>query len=425
MPRWRTRPASTRASPAPCPTWIGEVDLALPAPDVRVPAHDAPYQRARLLIRRGQLPVALLDFTPRDGVIEGSEIAQAVADASTDTRPQEIDAPDIGARQPFTVIVCTRDRPESLRRTLESLATLPGSEDEILVIDSAPRSDEVARIVAEAGDPRVRHLPEPIGGLSRARNLGVLEARHEYLAFTDDDVAVDRFWLDGLARGFAAAAHVGCVTGAVLPARLETAAELYFDAAVDWPTSMRSALFDLDRHRGDTPLYPYAAGRFGTGANFALRASVVRRIGGFDEALGAGMPAAGGEDLDLFVRVVLSGSGIAYEPSAIVWHHHRSDLRSLRRQMRAYGSSMSAYGFKHLVYGRAAAPVARALRQRSGDARSPAGRQRPQAPAGVRSAWLAGVATGPLAYLQGRRTVRRQRPLLRAPARPRREHRPD
>src|SRR5262249_41654120 len=159
-------------------------------------------------------------------------------------------------------------------------------------------------------------------------------------AFTDDDVRVDSAWIDGLLRGFRQGSGVGCVTGLVSTATLENLSEYYFDSRVTWASTCEPHLYDLDKHRLDNPLYPYSAGVVGAGASFAVRAAVIRELGGFDEALGAGTATDGGEDLDAFVRVLLGGHALAYEPAAIVWHSHRSDLAALRKQMWGYGTGL-------------------------------------------------------------------------------------
>ena len=70
--------------------------------------------------------------------------------------------------------------------------------------------------------------------------------------------------------------------------------------------------------------------------------SALNELGGFDEALGAGSPCGGGEDLDMFMRVILAGHRIVYEPSAIISHVHRADLAQLTKQMVAYGAGCTA-----------------------------------------------------------------------------------
>ena len=47
--------------------------------------------------------------------------------------------------------------------------------------------------------------------------------------------------------------------------------------------------------------------------------------------------------------MLLAGHALAYDPASLVWHHHRSDLEGLRRQMFGYGSGLTAYVTKHLL----------------------------------------------------------------------------
>jgi cellulose synthase/poly-beta-1,6-N-acetylglucosamine synthase-like glycosyltransferase len=155
---------------------------------------------------------------------------------------------------------------------------------------------------------------------------------------------------------------------------------------------------------------------FGTGANVAFRTELLRRIGGFDVALGAGTIAAGGEDLDAFVRIVTTGHSIAYEPAALVWHHHRADLAGLERQMFAYGSGLSAFLVKHLLDPGTRGPLVRRLpigilRLVRIPAATTAGLTSRHGPSPVRPRTLltqefAGMLAGPLLYLRSRRAAR-------------------
>ena len=75
----------------------------------------------------------------------------------------------------------------------------------------------------------------------------------------------------------------------------------------------------------------------------AFRTSVLRELGGFDPALGAGSRGRGGDDLAAFVDVILAGYALVYEPAAIVHHHHRRELEAVRAQALDYGAGLSAY----------------------------------------------------------------------------------
>jgi GT2 family glycosyltransferase len=101
--------------------------------------------------------------------------------------------------------------------------------------------------------------------------------------------------------------------------------------------------YDPEHPPADEPLFPFTAGRFGSGANMAFRTSVLRSVGGFDPATGAGTRARGGDDLYGFVHVLSLGRRLRYTPRALVWHHHRETWRDLETQAYGYGAGLTAY----------------------------------------------------------------------------------
>ena len=168
----------------------------------------------------------------------------------------------------------------------------------------------------------------------------------------------------------------------------------------------------------DDPLFPFTAGVFGSGANMAFRRRALDAIGGFDRALGAGTPARGGDDLATFFDVITAGYALVYEPDAIVFHSHRPDYASLRRQAFGYGVGMGAYAAHVLTThpGRAlrsGALVGTAARRYFG-AHSPKNARRPaDFPRELVWRERAGVVVGPWRYWRSRRatdaTVARRR----------------
>lgn len=304
-------------------------------------------------------------------------------DPATKACPNRVDSDQL-----VSVVVCTRNRSEILVSCLDHLARLTYPNFEVIVVDNAPTDDSTRNVLHSFDDSRFHYVCEPRPGLSFARNRGLTEARGRYTAFTDDDVAVDRNWVGSLVRGFGRRGDIGCVTGLVATAGISNSAEAYFDArASSWSTRLRSEIFDLaNDRRSASSLYPWSPGIFGTGANFAIDRNLLHSLGGFDEALGAGTRTRGGEDLDIFVRVLLSGRAVAYEPSAIVWHHHRGDRRALLKQMFGYGTGLSAFVTKFIIepttrweiLRRIPTGVARISRIGSQTSRALKGRVRPQ-----------------------------------------------
>ncbi|MFJ9741094.1 glycosyltransferase [Streptomyces sp. NPDC101166] len=242
-----------------------------------------------------------------------------------------------------TVVIATRERADRLAHALDSLLAQDHPDFEIVVVDNAPTTDTTRDLVERKYGERVRHVTEPVPGLAVAHNRGVAAAHGEVVAFTDDDVVADPRWLTELTAPFAADPGLGCVTGLILPARLRTPAQVLLESHGGFAKGFTARTYDPYDPPADEPLFPFAAGRFGSGANMAFRADLLRAVGGFDPATGAGTPARGGDDLYGFVRVLAQGHRLHYTPLALVWHHHRETWRDLENQAYGYGAGLTAY----------------------------------------------------------------------------------
>ena len=313
---------------------------------------------------------------------------------------------------PVSVVIATHNRVGLLRGCLDSVLRSGYPRLDVLVVDNAPENDDAQALIRRQYPGRVRYLREPVAGLARAHNRALTEVRGRITAFTDDDTLVDPDWPTALAEAFAADERVGCVTGLILPAELETRtqAELQQHGGYDKGFSARS--WTLADPPAD-PLFPFTAGRFGSGANMAFRTDLLRRLGGFDPATGTGTPARGGDDLLGFLRVLTAGAVLSYRPDALVWHHDSRAPQALPAQAFGYGTGFGAF---------LAAAVARepellpALARRlPGGIHYAAARRRPTG--GPGPDWsrrlalleLEGLLYGPLGYLRSRRQERRLR----------------
>lgn len=251
-----------------------------------------------------------------------------------------------------SVIVATRNRPESLAACLGSLLRLDYPHYEIIVVDNDPDDEVTAELVRTrfGAYPQIRYVREQVRGLAAAHNRGVAEAKGRILAFTDDDVIADSQWLSALVEGFAATGGVGCVTGLILPAALETPAQLLIERHGGFGKGFTSRIVDRGGNRPADPLFPFTAGRLGSGANMAFDAALLRELGGFDPATGAGTVARGGDDLLAFFRVITCGRRLVYQPGALIWHYHRRELAGVRTQAYGYGVGLGAYLASALVH---------------------------------------------------------------------------
>ncbi len=394
--------------------WCPEFELSTETLRAIVPAESG-HRSVRALVREHGETLGYVSIARPPAEVSPADLGEAARSAFGDDLRAELArraaARAVPSPPTVSVVVCTRNRSSILTACLTGLSALRYPALEIVVVDNAPTDDSTQTVVAAAQvtDGRIRYVREPLPGLSFARNRGLAEATGTIIAYTDDDVSVDERWVDNLVRGFGTDGRTGCVTGLVCTASLTTAAEIYFDArAASWSTRCEPRTFDLDQNRVEDALYPYSAGIFGTGANFAFDRALLERLGGFDEAFGAGTLTRGGEDLDIFVRVLRAGYALQYEPSALVWHHHRADDAALVKQMYGYGTGLTAYLCKLLaqrdtrrdVLSRVPLGLRRITQiKRSTDARL----DTVPAPAGALRQEMWGYVTGPFLYVRARR----------------------
>ncbi|MEL6469793.1 MAG: glycosyltransferase [Cyanobacteria bacterium J06623_4] len=245
-----------------------------------------------------------------------------------------------------TVAVCTRDRPEDMRRCLSAISQLDYPKLDILVVDNASKT-EATQVLVEADYPQVRYIKEPRPGLDWARNRAILEAKGEIIAYTDDDVVVDAGWVRGLVQAFLESPDVMAVTGLVVPYELETEAQTLFEDYGGFGRGFQQKRYRLAPGQS-LPWQWLGAGQFGTGANMAYRKSVFETVGYFDPALDVGTVTNGGGDLDMFVRVIRSGYTLVYEPTMLIRHRHRREYAQLKRQL-SYNGSLYALWLKHAI----------------------------------------------------------------------------
>lgn len=262
----------------------------------------------------------------------------------------------------ITVVVCTKDRAESLRPSLESvLANRPAR---LIVIDQS--TSNASRLVVEAiGSDRLEYVHTEKAGLSRAYNLGISRAGTELIAFTDDDCAVPVDWLESVARMFRDHPEVAMAYGQVCRGPMPLGHGDYI------PT------LTFDQIRRFSPGDRFEV--FGMGANFAARKADLVAVGGFDEALGGGGMFRSSQDSDMQLRLWRSGRTVLAHPGFYVLHFGARTPKQWIGTARAYGFGDGAFLIKHLrlrdrtaarllaarVAHEVAVPLARLIRRRS------------------------------------------------------------
>jgi len=114
----------------------------------------------------------------------------------------------------ITVVIPAYNAAKTLRETLDSVLAQTFGDFEVIVVDDGS-NDGTASVATTTGDPRVRVISIPNGGVSRARNLGIAEGRGGLIAFLDADDLWQPAKLERQVALLNARPEVGiCVTGA-------------------------------------------------------------------------------------------------------------------------------------------------------------------------------------------------------------------
>jgi GT2 family glycosyltransferase len=211
----------------------------------------------------------------------------------------------------ISLLLCTRNRAATLAATLASIecaiGTVADLTIEILIVDNGS-TDDTADQLGTWGANRsfgVRLLHEPRPGLARARNTGLVHVSGRIIAMTDDDCVLHADYFHQLATCFAEVTGPAIIGGRIL-----------LGDPADLPVTVK-----LEDHPMIAPTDGFPGG-FVMGANLAMTADAIARIGPFDERFGAGAPFVSAEDTDYLFRALRQGIPVRYDPRFTVDHHH-------------------------------------------------------------------------------------------------------
>jgi glucosyl-dolichyl phosphate glucuronosyltransferase len=245
----------------------------------------------------------------------------------------------------ISVIVCTYNRARMLRDTLASWADVDkaGLCTELIVVDNNS-SDATAAVVAEFQGSHaldVKYVHESNPGLSFARNRGIQASAGGIMAFIDDDVYLDRFWLREIRRVFSTQPHIHCVGGNSIP--------VFDGSRPDWLDDKLLRIYgstlsgDAEREMR-YPEHPF-------GVNMAFRREVFEQVGGFNDRLGRIKKSLlSNEEKELFFRIDKIGLKTHYTPRAII--HHRVPAERLQADWvirRFFGQGLSKVAFDQII----------------------------------------------------------------------------
>ncbi len=232
-----------------------------------------------------------------------------------------------------SLVICTRNRPQLLSETVDSI--LAGSQvpTEIVIVDQSLQPHPTLATFQPDRACTLRYIWSQSRGLSCARNEGLRAVQHEWIAIVDDDMYVHHDWFSVLMCALINAGPKAVVTGQVRASESEVAGGFVPSTIEDQTPAV---------YQGRVLIEVLSAG------NMALSCAAIEEVGVFDERLGAGARFRSAEDNDLGYRLLEAGYRVLYVPEAIV--HHRA-WRSEREYVPlrwSYGYGRGAFFAKHL-----------------------------------------------------------------------------
>ena len=242
-----------------------------------------------------------------------------------------------------SVVVTTRNRAQDLAKCLDSLLTQDFDDYEIIVVDDAS-TDDTPNILEKycRKSDKIRVIRNASRkGAAHSRNLGIISARGNIIAFTDDDCICPTNWLSRLYQAFSIDRSVGGVGGPYCLFIEKKGCKLllkYFKyySKITYPIGGRKLENGSFIGTWDVPV--------GTTGNVAYKREVFEKVGLFDDI---NFYPVSGEDADLKKRVIEAGYKLVYLPDLKVWHKVRPTLKGFIVQQFWRGKGDIDYILKH------------------------------------------------------------------------------
>jgi GT2 family glycosyltransferase len=203
-----------------------------------------------------------------------------------------------------SLLICSRNRPQMLWETIQSILAGEELPTEILIVDQSDAPDPVLSTFQPQQGCIFRYLWSEQKGVSLGRNKAAAAASYPILVFTDDDMLVTPTWFGSLVLALLEAGPYSVVTGRVLISEEDDGGHA--------PSS-----------RIDEQVVTYK-GRVNRDVlftnNMTIHRTALENVGGFDTRLGPGTRFPAAEDNDLAFRLLEAGYSIIYNPKPTLYH---------------------------------------------------------------------------------------------------------
>lgn len=220
----------------------------------------------------------------------------------------------------FSIIIPLYNKELSITKTLQSVLGQIFKDFEVLIINDGSTDKSLEKVKAFI-DKRIRIINQENGGVSRARNRGVKEAKYDWIAFLD----ADDLWMDE---------HLDTFKKSIDKYKNQKVfSNSYIDSNAKLPKKMDDSVMLIDNYFNEASKRQF----FWTSVS-CINRQVFDNVGFFDETLSRG------EDLELWTRIARIYNFVNSKKITAIYRldaENRSDLQFDLTKSRIY-----KYNFK-------------------------------------------------------------------------------
>ena len=216
----------------------------------------------------------------------------------------------------ISVIVPVKNGEDNIEKCIMAILDQELQPFEIIVIDGHS-TDKTVEIVRRFP---VRLIYEEYGTVGGARQIGLVNARGNYIAFTDADCIPERRWLRNLANSFEEGiVGVGGGIRNIGDGLWEQSIALALDSFLGGANSVQDRVYNEKRIVKSI-----------SGCNSIYKRDILIKVGGFNKDLSIN------EDTEINYRLRKLGK-LLYVPNAIVLHDQKRTIKEFAKRMYLFG----------------------------------------------------------------------------------------
>ena len=209
----------------------------------------------------------------------------------------------------LTIVIATRNRPEMVKRCLETIHKQNYDGLETIVVDASSNYD--TRNIILDNFPNVKYLYLANGNNKRnlSKNMGIENAKGNIIAFLDDDSIIQEGWLGACLDSYH---NVGIGGAGGIIIDINAPKEIYGTNEIGKIAFDGTRIGNFDKDPGKVIEVDHLRG-----CNMSFRKDVLEKISGFDlNYTGSNVL----EETDLSIRVKKAGFKILFNPAMKVIH---------------------------------------------------------------------------------------------------------